>query len=753
MVTKIFLNTSGTIEMYDDIAISCTYSIADIKNPESRNANYSKTISIPGTKNNNRLFGQMFEIGISGTFNPNIKIPAEIVIDSVTTMSGYMQLLAITKSDKNKIEYSCAVIGRVGNIFQNLSDAKLEDLDLSEYDHAYSLTNVADSWSIQIQKNGSNYAFALGEGYVYPLIDYGFDSTHTIWRVDNMFPAIYVKQLLDKIFKYAGYIYSSTFLTSTFFKRLIIPFNGDFLKLSEAQVIAREFKASNTANQDLGAGATAIVFPDDSTGTNYDPGSNYASNAFTAPSKGVYEFEADILLSIGTGAPPGGTAFVSIADVDVQIIFMKQPLSGPPVVLNTASFYAPGTPTFQGIGYIPQPGSNFTTPVNLKATTTVVLIPGESVYVLMTYGSGKQIYFYTSAKALISSTTTMTRRVNTASYFINRVVNTQVYEGDTITMNDALPQDVPMKDFLINICRMFNLYIQPDASVENKLNIEPRNTFYSTAAPLDWTDKLDLSKPLEIKPMGALDAKTYMFAYSDDDDYYNAIYRENHAENFGTRVWDVQNDFLKNQKKIEVSFAPTPCVNFNNSDRVTPAIYARDSSGVITRKASKLRILYYGGLKTCLTPWTLRMTNPIQIDTPLNTYPYAGMVDDPAAPTLDLSFGVPKEIFWKTLQYTNNHLFNAYYKEFIQEISDKDSKIVVASLYLTVTDINQLDLRQLIYIDGIVYRINKIIDFNPTVTNVTKVELIKAKDQTTFIERLVKVRGGVKNNIETATSA
>lgn len=753
MVTKIFLNTSGTIDMYDDIAIACTYSIADIRNPETRNANYSKTITIPGTKNNNKLFGQMFEIGISGTFNPNIKIPAEIMVDSVIILTGHMQLLAITRNDKNKIEYSCQVIGKIGNIFQNISDHKLEELDLSEYDHEYSLTNIADSWSVQIQKNGGNYPFALGEGYVYPLIDYGFDSTHTVWRVDNFFPAIYVKELLDKIFEYAGYIYSSTFLTSTFFKRLIIPFSGDFLKISDAEIALKEFQASNTANQDI-TNNVQILFQDDSTGTNFDNGGNYASDEFTVPTQGKYYFETNILLSIGTGVPPGGTSFVRISDLDFQIHFYKTPVSGPDVLLSSTFYYADGS-TSPKFSLIAQPGSNFTTAVNLKADYESMFLPGEKVYVKMTFGTGKSIYFYNSSSVFISSlgVASVTKRVTTGSTFLNKVVNTQIYEGDTVLMNNALPKDITMKDFLVSIFRMFNLYATPDTSVENKLNIEPRNTFYSTATPLDWTDKLDLNKPVQIKPMAALDAKTYKFTYAEDDDYYNTLYKLSHNETFGTRVWDVQNDFLKNQKKIELIFAPTPCVNFKNSNRVTPAIYSQDKNNVITRKSSKIRILYYNGLQVCDVPWVLRMTNPIQIDTPLLTYPYAGMVDDPDTPTLDLSFGVPKEIFWRTSKYTDNHLFNAYYKEFIQEISDKDSKIVEMHLYLTVSDINQLDMSRLVYIDGIVYRINKIIDFNPTVTQVTRVELIKAKDQTSFDGRTIKIRGGIKNNVETAESA
>jgi len=298
-----------------------------------------------------------------------------------------------------------------------------------------------------------------------------------------------------------------------------------------------------------------------------------------------------------------------------------------------------------------------------------------------------------------------------------------------------------MKDYLMSIIRMFNLYVEPDADNANQLNIEPRNTFYSTAAPLDWTAKLSLDKQLEIKPMAALDAKKYKFTYKQDDDYYNAQYSGKYSQIYGERIWDVQNEFLKNEKKIEVIFAPTPCVNFNNSDRVTPAIYAKDNANVITKKTGKLRILYYGGLISCQTAWKHAYSN-----TYFNYffYPYAGMIDHPTNPTLDLGFGAVKEVYFTIKKWPTANLFNTYYKTFIEEISDKDSKIVVAYLYLTIADINQLDFGRLIHIDGINYRLNKIIDFNPVLNQLTKVELLKAKNQTAFTPKTGTVRGGTK---------
>ena len=56
MRTRLELGTSGTIDLNDDIPYSLNYSIADVREPDKRNASFSKTITIPGSKNNNKIF-------------------------------------------------------------------------------------------------------------------------------------------------------------------------------------------------------------------------------------------------------------------------------------------------------------------------------------------------------------------------------------------------------------------------------------------------------------------------------------------------------------------------------------------------------------------------------------------------------------------------------------------------------------------------------------------------------------------------
>ena len=48
---------------------------------------------------------------------------------------------------------------------------------------------------------------------------------------------------------------------------------------------------------------------------------------------------------------------------------------------------------------------------------------------------------------------------------------------------------------------------------------------------------------------------------------------------------------------------------------------------------------------------------------------------------------------------------------------------------LKLTDIINLDLRSLVYIEGYYYRINRIIDYKPNNNEITKVELVLWEDK------------------------
>jgi len=59
------------------------------------------------------------------------------------------------------------------------------------------------------------------------------------------------------------------------------------------------------------------------------------------------------------------------------------------------------------------------------------------------------------------------------------------------------------------------------------------------------------------------------------------------------------------------------------------------------------------------------------------------------------------------------------------EITDKDAKLVSGSFHLTPMDIYQLNFSKYIHLDGVLFRLNKITDYNATIPTDTVCELIK----------------------------
>jgi hypothetical protein len=132
----------------------------------------------------------------------------------VQIFKGTLRILEIVV-DKETIEYQCSVFGELGGFMTTLGNKKLENLDFSAYDHVYNTTNITASWDA-----------ARGEGYFYPLIDYGNVSTNKVdFQYTTFRPAIYIKEYIDKIFANIEYTYECDFFATDYFKRLVIPHN------------------------------------------------------------------------------------------------------------------------------------------------------------------------------------------------------------------------------------------------------------------------------------------------------------------------------------------------------------------------------------------------------------------------------------------------------------------------------------------------------------------------------------------------
>ena len=658
------------IDINESFSTILTLAIDDVKDFGAKNSTFSKTIILPGTKNNNKIFGNIFNINASNDYNPaidnigvnfNAAIAASSIIfaDNMQVFKGIFRILEVIVDD-GFIEYECAVFGELGGFIAALGTKKLEDLDMGIANIPWTNTNIASSWDT-----------IAGSGVVFPLIDYGVSSTNKVdFDFKTFRPALFVKQYLTNIINTSGYTWDFPLLSTALFDRLIVPNNQ--LNLTSL---------------------SSIVFDADATAATY---SSIQYARYTIATLG--SFTSNINNDTFTYTP------ASALETNIYCAY-----SG---IINTVTS-TPTSVTFY-----------------LKKNSTIISQQTISVpTVPMPFGvtlSVNNITFNTgdTLKLEITSNVTQIQQFGGA-LTISSIVPTPVpiSYGDSIVVNDTIPKGIFQKDFFSSICKMFNLYVFEDYATEKKLKITPFVTYYEDATAIDWSIKVDRSKPMRIKPMSELNSRYYQFKYKQDNDFFAENYRKKFNENYGDFNYDSQYEFAKETTTVDLIFASSVMVQYVGTDKVYPAIYKLSNSNQAEDKMdSIIRILQVKKISG-VTSWAMKNGGTTLAS--YTTYGFCGHVDDPASSTFDLCFGVPRELNFSTTTYSTANLFNTYWSSYMAEITDKDSRLLSCTMKLANKDVYQLDFSKLIYIDGVLYRLNKIEDYNASNEDTCKVELLK----------------------------
>jgi hypothetical protein len=707
------------VDLPTDFGILINKSIADIREPESRSSDWSKTFTLPGTKRNNKLFSHLFDLNLSirnttatnfnPDFNPNLKASASLYVDEVTQIEGFIRLLNINVTDRHEIQYECTLHGQLADLFAKIADAKLEDLDFSEYNHIMNDTNIFNSWDTSIVKNGSsgyvNFSGGapIGDGYLYAWLDDGTYADYKNLNTDDMTICLYAKTVVDKIFSGAGYTYSSgSFFNTNLFKRVIVPCPTRYPIFGVDDVTERTVDVKRTSDASVTAGNNIIFNFESADQSNQY---NTTTGVYTNDFSGIYDLFFINKATI-SGLTNGQTYIASYT--------LKINGADARYLITEGKVASGGSVTYD----------------NRLVFDFVYLNDGDTVELVYEY------VYSTTTNAIATGAYTQ----KTDSRFFNQIYDMGWGYGKTLDFAGFFTIETKQREFLKWIFTMFNLYIEP-TEIEKTLTILPREEFYQSTVR-DWTAKRDLLQPLEITPMGELDAGKYVFTYSEGDDDDNKAYKQEFDRNYGDRNIIINNDFIKEEKKIEIGFQPTMIIKpINELDK----FFAGNSTENQDGKAGKLRILQYSK-QTCLS-YNIFLGAKTPKSTPASTtktaYPFLGHIDTPLTSSVDLNFGMPKYIGLpgKT-PVTNNNLYNAYWSKYIQEITDKDSKIVRGHFHLTPADIEKLSFRDLYFFDGNYFRLNKVEDYDPINPSVNICEFLFLKTGQTFTATTGSVGGG-----------
>jgi hypothetical protein len=787
-----------TLDTYDNLDISLTYQIDDIEDITVKKSSFSKTIVLPGTPANNEYFKNIFDVNIDiseTSYNPKKALPVQVLIGDELVFQGNLQLLNVITNQK-QVDYEIVITGVFKNIIIAFSDYYLNQLSLDEYDHYRNVTTISNTWDnfISINNPASSVLTQPGDGYIYPMIVNGQNpvtATNGLPKFNSfdLNPSVYVKTLIDKMFEFAGYTYSSNFFNSDYFRSLVVP--TDTPQYSSEDIDNKTVRVTwnNPTPFVIPSGVTqtnSMYFTPLSTlsgnvaltpmlqkSTSYwsnatngswwfpmteesgiyggiqmqDPNNQWTSTSniwrYTCQTSGFYSVDLDnqfyLFYKHRTGASfkylSGSlryyAAIYKVAPNGTQTLLQQtnaQGLTITPPIGGTTGIFSGGAYTIPLSGVIPSgflaTGQPFVMNFNIPS---VWLNAGDQIRVNF------QVLYPTSVswqsvsdQVLVSAMTQRTVSGSVNRLEIKPAVTTNYSVNNIIKLSTYLP-NMKMKDFFINIIKMFNLMVIDNPALDNDLIIEPRDDFFNSKRKvLDWTYKLDYDQDITQTPMSELDTKTYKFTYSKDTDYYNELYEQQSSRIYGDYTVDFINDFSTNEKKLELEFAPTP-----NSDNIitpwiAPFLCDIDTNNGLKPLKVKPRILFTKKLTLSNKFYTIT-DNPNQTGTQFSTYVYAGMYDDPTDPTYSLEFGNSNVLYYNTtLCCPNNNLINQFYLSTLNDITDVNAKLLEAYFHLTPSDINQFDFRDIILIDNSYWRVNTIVDYNPNaIDKTTKVILYK----------------------------
>lgn len=785
-----------SLDTYDDIDLSLTYQIQDIEDITIKKSSFSKTIVLPGTPNNNNYFKNIFDINIDiseTSYNPKKALPVQVLIGDEQVFGGNLQLLNIITNQK-QVDYEVIITGIFKNIIIGFADYYLNQLNLDEYDHYRNVETISNSWDnyISINTPVSSILTQPGEGYIYPLIVNGQNNIIAsngaiTFNAFDLNPAVYAKTLIDKMFEFAGYTYTSNFFNSEYFRSLVIPtetaqYTSEDIDNKTVRVTfdtPTPFVAPSGVTQSLNAffspastlsGTVALSpmlkksnsywsnftngswwFPMTTESGTYgniemqDPNDQWKSTSniwrYTCQESGFYSIDLDNQFYMFYKHANGSSFRYISGGLQYQASLYKVSANGSTTLLQQTSLLTitpPGVGANGIVAGVPYviPLTGFIQSGFLCTSQPFVMnlnVPSVWLNANEQIRIGFQIIYPTSVSWQSTSDDVLVGVIGarTIGGQINRLeikpaVTTNYSVNNIINLSSMLP-NMKMRDFFINIIKMFNLMVSDNPNLENNLIIEPRDDYFNSKRKVnDWTKKLDYDQDIKQTPMSELDVKTYKFTYNQDKDYYNNLYEQQSGRVYGDYSVDFLNDFSTTENKLELDFSPTPVTDNIINGFIAPFFCDIDTNNSLKPLKVNPRILFTKKLTNSGKFFILR-DSPNSNGQQFSTYINAGMYDDPLDPEYSLEFGNSNVLYYNTtLCCPNNNLINQFYLSTLNDITDVNAKLMEAYFHLTPSDINQFDFRDVIEIDNSYWRVNTIVDYNPNaIDKTTKVILYK----------------------------
>jgi hypothetical protein len=698
------------LDLKENVAVPVNFAIADVKDPSKRKRNFSKEIELPDTINNRAFFSGVFSLNVTDdgiNFDATAKTNAILKKNGVPILpDAVIRLNSVIRRDKDLV-FKVTLFSESVDIFLLLSNIRVNELDWSAYDHTLSQANIVTSWTA-----------GVGSGYYYPLIERGTDRpTTTTWRTTDLLPYVYLKEALEKTLEFAGVSYSSTFLSSTRFENVLFGYGGGDIPTISATDIAQREVEVNTGDYThtetlIPVEVSLPTTTDIGLVGNFTPSFfNSGNTTYTEVTDGLDQFDDAKIYVQRTGN--------YLLEVSGGIDWSYS--------IGSMTFLSAGCPFLEirrngvVIGQMTQAG-DFT---GQSGTTTYSY--SSNLYL----ESGDTISFNVSPRKCFTSVTdiadkeSITYDITTSTNFTWDLdcIDTEVTDGGTIVLSQFVP-NMKCSDLLLGCIRQFNLYMG-DPDIYNEVEIEPLIDFYGATTDFDDISlDIDYDKDFTIKPTANDYAKNILFKFKKMEENDARFYFDKYGVEYGDKDYEQGSYYAKGELKIELPWSTIVPFEIDTGILV-PRFIEFDSNNNAKPKKGAPRIAMNNGLKT--GSWTFTDGdggNP----SAKATYPCMHHFDDWEDPDYDLNFQLVQEVLYTADIVTTVNSYSEYYSTFIEEMTNKAGKLIECYVKWDANDVYNRDFGKLLMINGALFRLNVIQDFDPDVSSSTKIELIKVID-------------------------
>ena len=757
------------LDLYGDIPIKINKSFAELQDISKRNSDYSIGLQLPGSKKNNRFFESFFNVDVDTLyFNPLTRVPCNVLINDQSYFMGYLKLNKISVLN-SKVEYDVTLFSNVADLYGKIGNNLLKDLNYNDpsylFNHEFNKFQV-QNWDVNpfsrpdpqlyfypIVHNGYEYsgdtvnlsgATVSGQTRLYTsTIVSGYTSFAAAYAagvkryrlnspqdglLDNQLkPALNIKSLIELMFKTYGYTIDSDFFNTPWFKLLYMYgyFSSDSTK----------FSYKTPVPQTLSIDGVNVIFVE----TFVD------SSEFPC---GPQYFKTDRTYTIYVVKAGSGIPCLCSSPINLNLAFRLYPCTG-------------GAP------------SDFTVPVTIPANSTGTTYSWVSNQ-YVDCGSGCPFQLEYTQNFVDQTTGDVAISAEPLAY-TPQTPNTTLYfeDGDFVDFSLVIDPNIKQIDLLSSIAKKFNLVFVPNPEKPNEIKIEPYTYYIGTGNIYDWTDKLSYDKGFTVEPAQNYVESELILTDQEDGDYGNKTFKDQNNRIYGQNFIYNSTDFKSQQKKIDTIFSPellrqwdTPDTAPNGEIKLPLGInYAASSNSQSSGNTEKVT-WQYKGVKTKpkifynlgffnpfldtlgeVINFNYVLTNQVYIAESNGANPRGRFVVPIVSHTMPIGNPDSNKINNDSISvlfnseqpvdigvtpfdvYTENDSYNLFYSNRINNVYNKNTRFLGGYFDLKLSDIQNLQAKDIIRIKDQYFTWNKISDYNLTNPELTKVELIQFNNQ------------------------